>query len=230
MLMDEPWYPPYLTRFGQDHPYRDYALTHYETDPERVRQALIAPLPKGVRFVYQKHIAKNVLPEYRGPWMGTIRSFVLLRDPRAIIASYARIVDAPTVEDIGLDALAELFDVLTDVRGAPPLVLHSDDLVRLPERFLQRWCAWAGVDYDPCMLTWAPRLEGSALLTAHPQGYQPTPWHAGIASSTGFRAATTTPPELPPALEDLADRCRPPYERLLARCERVQGDLDRCPS
>ncbi|MGH3274106.1 MAG: hypothetical protein ACRDNZ_07240, partial [Streptosporangiaceae bacterium] len=151
-----------------------------------------------------KHMTHHLLPEVdRGALAGLAHAF-LIRDPRQLLASYARVRAEPTLADLGLAQQAEIFRAF----GGP--VLDSGDLLRSPAAALTALCAALGVPFDPAMLAW-------------PSGPRPTDgvwapyWYDGVRASTGFgpyRPPAAT--ELPPRLEALAARCQPFYEELAA--------------
>jgi hypothetical protein len=204
-VVDEPLYAFYLDRTGIEHPGRAAVLASMPTDWRVVLAGLAAgPAPGGARIYYQKHMTHHLLPEIDRRALAGLRHAFLIRDPRPLLASYARVRSEPTMADLGLEQQAEIF------RGFGGPVLDSGDLLRAPRAALEALCAALGVPFDAGMLSW-------------PAGPRPTDgvwapyWYDGVRASTGFgpyREPAGT--DLPPGLESLAARCRPFYDELAA--------------
>ena len=162
------------------------------------------PLPPGRSVFYQKHMTHHLLPEIdRNAFAGLTHAF-LIRDPRRLLASYARVRSQPVLADLGIEQQAEIFRAF----GGP--VIDSADILRDPRAALQALCDALGIGFDPAMLSW-------------PAGPRPTDgvwaryWYDSVWRSTGFgpyRAAG--PDDLPAELEPLATACMPYYEELAA--------------
>jgi len=204
-VVDEPLYGYYLARTGIDHPGRDAIIASMSCDWQEVLTALAHdPLPAERSVCYQKHMTHHLLPEVdRGALAGLQHAF-LIRDPRQLLASYARVRSQPVLADLGLPQQAEIFRAF----GGP--VIDSADILRGPAAALEALCAALGIGFDPAMLSW-------------PAGPRPTDgvwaqyWYDSVWRSTGFgpaRAPGTS--ALPPELEPLAAACMPYYEELAA--------------
>jgi Sulfotransferase domain len=203
VVVDEPLYAFYLDRTGIDHPGRDEILASMPSDWRAVLAGLAGgPVP--ARVYYQKHMTHHLLPEIDRGALGGLAHAFLIRDPRPLLASYARVRSEPTLADLGLEQQAEIFAAF----GGP--VLDAGDLLRSPRAALEALCAALGVPFDPAMLAWPAGPRPTDGVWA---GY----WYDGVRASTGFGPAR--PPaatELPPRLEALAAACRPFYSELAA--------------
>jgi hypothetical protein len=204
-VVDEPLYAFYLDRTGIDHPGRDEVIASMPTDWRVVLAGLAAgPVPGGARVYYQKHMTHHLLPEIDRAALGGLRHAFLIRDPRQLLASYARVRSEPTLADLGLVQQAEIFRAF----GGP--VLDSGDLLRSPRAALEALCAALDVLFEPAMLSW-------------PAGPRPTDgvwapyWYDGVRASTGFGPYREPGAVgLPARLESLAARCRPFYDEMAA--------------
>jgi hypothetical protein len=205
VVVDEPLYGYYLAKTGIDHPGRDEVIAGMCCDWQEVLTQLTHDqLPAGRSVYYQKHMAHHLLPEIdRNALAGLTHAF-LIRDPRRLLASYARVRSTPTLADLGLAQQAEIFRA----SGGP--VIDSADILRSPRDALAALCDALGVGFDPAMLAW-------------PAGPQPTDgawaryWYDSVWRSTGF--GQYRPPgddELPGELRPLADACQPYYDELAA--------------
>jgi hypothetical protein len=213
VVTDEPLYAFYLTATGLDHPGRDEVIASQPQDWRVVLRELTAgPLPPGVTIYYQKHMTHHLLPSVDRSALAGLRHAFLIRDPRSLLASYARVRSAPTLADLGLRQQAEIFEEF----GGP--VLEAADLLAAPEQALRALCAALGVPFSAAMLSWPPGPRAS-------DGVWAPYWYDNVRRSTGFAPVTgpVPPPALDPALEPLLDECMPYYEKLRKNILNVRG-------
>ncbi|HEX4291807.1 MAG TPA: hypothetical protein VH021_22970 [Trebonia sp.] len=203
VVFDEPLYAFYLSSTGLDHPGRDDVIASQPTSWEAVVSSLADDrLPPGAAIGYAKHMTHHVLPSVDLAAFAPFRHAFLIRDPRSLLASYARVRSAPTVSDLGLRQQAWLFEEF----GGP--VIDSADLLAAPEAALRALCAALGVPFSAAMLSWpaGPRAT---------DGVWAPYWYDSVWRSTGFAPVTPgRPAELAPELEPLLEQCLPYYERL----------------
>jgi hypothetical protein len=202
VVADEPLYAFYLDRTGIDHPGRDEVIASQPTDWRVVLDRLTrAPLPAGAVISYAKHMTHHLLPEVDQAAFAPFRHAHLIRDPRELLASYARVRTEPTLADLGLAQQAEIFETF----GGP--VVDSRDLLADPEGVLRALCQALGVPVDRRMLAWpaGPR-DSDGVWAPH--------WYDSVRSSTGFTAYRPSAEPLPARLEPLAERCMPYHARL----------------
>ncbi len=208
-VIDEPFYAHYLAATGADHPGREEVIAAYETDWRRVVDQLTGPAPGGKPVFYQKHMTHHMLPGMAETWLDGVANVFLIRDPRAVIASYAKKRATATAEDIGIPRQQALFEMVRRRTGRTPPVIDAARVLADPRGVLGRLCERLGLAFDERMLTW-------------PAGPRPTDgiwskyWYHAVERSTGFQQAEAVEPELPPELQALADESRPIYEALLA--------------
>ncbi|MHB1433432.1 MAG: sulfotransferase-like domain-containing protein [Streptosporangiaceae bacterium] len=204
VVVDEPLYGYYLATTGIDHPGRDEILASMPTDWRAViGQLTSGPVPDGTAIYYGKHMTHHLLPEIDRSALAGLRHAFLIRDPRRLLASYARVRDTPTLADLGLPQQVEIFRAF----GGP--VIDAADLAARPGPVLAALCDALGIGFDPAMLAWP----------AGPKPYDGVwgrYWYGRVWQSTGFAsgAGAEVPAEVPPALEPLAARCQPYYDEL----------------
>jgi Sulfotransferase domain len=204
VVVDEPLYGFYLAHSGVPHPGREEIIKSMPDEwPVVLDQLAAAPLPDGKTVYYQKHMTHHLLPEVdRGALRGLRHAF-LIRDPRQLLASYARVRGEPVLADLGLPQQLEIFRRL----GGP--VVDAGDILRQPRPMLEALCDALGVRFDPAMLSW-------------PAGPRPTDgvwaryWYDGVWRSTGFGPYRETTADVPPGLEDLARQCQRFYDEMYA--------------
>jgi hypothetical protein len=214
VVVDEPLYAHYLLASGIDHPGRDRIIASQSPDWREVVAALTTgPVPCGARIYYQKHMTHHMLPEIDRSTLRPLRHAFLLRDPRDLLPSYAKVRTEPTLADIGLPVQVELFESF----GGP--VIDSRDLLDAPEPMLRALCAALGADFDPAMLRWpAGRRDSDGVWAPY--------WYDSVHGSTGFASYRPPAEPLPARLEPLAARCRPYYLRLHQYRISSQGAAD----
>jgi hypothetical protein len=204
VVADEPLYAFYLARTGIDHPGREAIIASQPTDWQAVlRDLATGPLPAGKTIYYQKHMTHHLLPEVDRTALAPLHHAFLIRDPQPLLASYARVRSAPTLDDLGLRQQAEIFAEF----GGP--VLDSADLLAAPDPALRALCAALGVPFTAAMLSWPPGPRDS-------DGVWAPYWYDSVRASTGFAPPRqeTGPAPLDPALEPLLAECLPYYEEL----------------
>ena len=190
VVTDEPLYAFYLDRTGLAHPGRDEVIASQPTDWRVVLAELTsAPLPPGVRIGYAKHMTHHLLPEVDRAALAPLRHAHLIRDPRELLASYARVRTEPDLDDLGLRQQAEIFETF----GGP--VVDSRDLLTDPEGMLRALCGALDVPFDGGC---CPGRPGRATATA-------------CGRRTGTPACT--PPPASPPTGPRPSRCPPASSR-----------------
>lgn len=208
-VVDEPLYAFYLARTGKDHPGRDAVIASQPTDWRPVADRLATETRPGAAVFYQKHMAHHLLPEVGRDWVDGLANAFLIRDPRAVVASYVRSRETVALEDLGYAVQAELFARAADRTGCTPPVVDAADILADPAGVLGALCRALDVPWDPAMLSWpaGPR-ETDGVWAPH--------WYASVWRSTGFAAPRAEAVGLPAALVPLAAAAEP-YYRLLYR-------------
>ncbi|MGE0715525.1 MAG: HAD family hydrolase [Alphaproteobacteria bacterium] len=213
-VVDEPLYAFYLARTGKDHPGRDDVLASQPTDWRPVAQRLTTEACPGRSVFYQKHMAHHLLAGVDRGWIDALDNCFLIRDPRAVIASYVRTREAVALDDLGCEVQAELFDRERRRTGHIPPVIDAADVLADPRGVLTALCARLALAFDEGMLAW-------------PAGPRPTDgvwaphWYAAVHRSTGFAPPRAEAVDLPAGLEPLAQAAQPYYRHLHAH--RITG-------
>ena len=211
-VSDEPFYAAYLKATDLIHPLRDEVIRSQPTDPHAVAAAMIGPVPSGKPVWYQKHMTHHMVAGFDRGWTDRCANAFLIRSPEAVLASYHRVREDFTLDEIGLPTQVELFFRAGDRLGHTPPVVESRDVLDDPEGALTALCAALGLAFDPAMLAWAPGRRAT-------DGVWAPAWYNAVERSTGFAPPTAAEPtfdDLPDALKPLAERARPLYETLAA--------------
>jgi hypothetical protein len=189
VVVDEPLYGFYLASTSVQHPGRDEIIQSMPNGWREVLDELtLAPLPASKNIYYAKHMTHHLL---------------LIRDPRQLLASYAKVRAAPVLADLGLEQQVEIFRTF----GGP--VVDASDILRQPEPTLRALCDALGVPFDTAMLSWPAGPRDT-------DGVWARYWYDGVWRSTGFGPYREPATELPPHLEPLARACQPFYDELSA--------------
>jgi hypothetical protein len=215
-VIDEPFYAYYLSRspYRDEHPGAAEIIAAYATDWHKVAQHLTdGPLPQGVTVQYQKHMTHHILDEMSLDWLGGLRHAFLIRDPRQVVISFAKVIPNPQLDQLGLPQQARLFQAVRQQTGRTPPVVDSKDILLNPRRTLGLLCAALEVPFEESMLSWPAGPRPSDGLWAK---Y----WYASVEQSTGFMPYQDSP-EAPPAhLAGLVEQCQALYDQLSPYCLR----------
>ncbi|NNE95331.1 MAG: HAD family hydrolase [Acidimicrobiales bacterium] len=210
-VMDEPLYAYYLFETGAEHPGSDDVIRAGPTGIDDAVGLCVQPrLESGQSISYQKHMAHHLLENTPRQWIEGATNLLLIRDPRRVIVSYAKVLPRPTLRDLGFPQLVDL-----QRRFGPLPVIDSDALLTGPERALRTICGLAGVGFDPAMLSWpAGSRPSDGVWAAH--------WYSAVEASTSFAPPPVNNPailDVPDGLDSLVEAASEYYHELL--CDRV---------
>lgn len=208
-VVDEPLYAHYLATTDVDHPGKEQVVAEHETDWRLVVESLLGPLPPGAVISYQKHMAHHLLPSVGRGWLGGLSHVFLIRDPREMLPSLARVLPAPTLADTGLAQQVEIHDTMV-AEGQQPPVIDAKDVLTAPESTLRALCGRLGVPFSDRMLSWPAGPRPS-------DGVWARWWYGAVEASTGFSSYQPPTAPFPDHLRPLLEQCRPYYERLHER-------------
>lgn len=204
VVTDEPLYACYLDATGLEHPGREDVLVSQGRDWRDVAAWLTGPPPQPAAIWYQKHMAHHLLPDIDRGWLDDLTNVVLIRDPRHVLPSLAKVLDEVRLADTGYAQQVEI----AERTGAP--VVDADDVLTDPLGTLARLCEAVGVGFDEAMLHWAPGPRPT-------DGVWAPHWYAAVEASTGFGPPRTDPEPLPDSVRSLLDECVDHYTALRAR-------------
>lgn len=211
-VVDEPLYAHYLYETGFDHPMRDEIIHSQPVDAAQVVRALADDLPDPNTvspYYYQKHMVHHLTgkTDIRPLLTSHFHHVFLIRDPRAMVASYVRSRATVTAYDLGYPQMMDLFDRVQTAQGHPPLVINSADILKDPITMLTALCARLDMPLDPAMLSWpAGRRDSDGIWAPH--------WYSTVEKSTGFTPYNAPDIQLTDTLEQVAAACLPAYQAL----------------
>ena len=208
-VWDEPFYAHYLLRTGIEHPGAQEVIRHHETDWRQVVERIAGPVPEGKAIFYQKHMAHHMLPVIERDWLAGVTHAFLIRHPREVLISLARVVPRPTLDETGLPQQWEIFSEVKAKTGGIPPVIDARAVLENPSRQLRLLCESLGVPFLDCMLSWpaGPRVT-DGVWAKH--------WYDTVIQSTGFEPYTPPAQALPSHLTEVLSSAETIYKRLYA--------------
>lgn len=212
-VTDEPLYGHYLSTLDPGrraaHPGAGEVMASQSTDWREVAAALTGPVPGGRPVWYQKHMAHHLSPGMDTGWVHGLTNCFLIRDPAAMIASFAKVIPDPRPEDLGLPQQVALFEAVRTRTGRVPGVIDAADVLADPPTALAGLCRAVGAAWDPAMLSWAPGpRETDGVWGPH--------WYGRVYTSTGFERAVGEAAEVPARLRGVLEACEGMYGALVA--------------
>jgi hypothetical protein len=155
--------------------------------------------------VFVKGMAHHYLtdsPEFILDW----ENVILIRHPKKLIASFSKVIDTPTLNDIGIKKASELFLFLKK-NGKTPIVIDSDELLKNPEIYLKKLCGLLNIPFSEKMLQWKKgEIKEDGIWAKH--------WYGNVHNSEGFAVQKSSSQPLPEHLDPLLKEALPYYETL----------------
>jgi len=207
VVWDEPLYGYYLNATGIAHPGAAEVIAEQGTDANAIIARCIGDIPGDKRIFYQKHMTLHLLPELDRSWLSSLLNCFLIREPEAVIASYAAVRSDATLEDIGFVQQAELFDHVKRSSGEIPLVIDSREFLLDPRGMLEAVCDQLKIEFVPAMLNWPKGARDS-------DGVWAKHWYDSVWNSTGFAAYRARDYQLSAKDREISLQARPYYEEL----------------
>jgi hypothetical protein len=206
-VIDEPFYACYLQATGIVHPMQDEVLTSQSADWQTVIDTeLKSTLSSGQTIQYQKHMTQHMVVDVEQDWFASLHHAFLIRHPADVVASYHKKRGAVTAADIGFTRQRELFEQVLALGTTPP-VIESADVLKSPEKTLQKLCRALEVPFDSAMLSWpAGRRDSDGVWAPH--------WYQNVEKSTGFAPYQERQLKLTSTQQKVVDECLPDYELL----------------
>ncbi len=204
-VVDEPLYGHYLRlRPDADHPGREEILAGMDQDGDRVMSELVASDEAG-KVLFLKQMTHHLIEMDRG-FLKDCKNVILIRDPRAMLISYSKVMPNPKMEDVGIKMSYELALDL-EALGQTVLVINSERVLRDPSGQLSRLCDRLGIAFEDRMLHWeAGPLKEDGIWAPY--------WYGNVHRSTGFQPYRAREEALPEHLEPLLAECQDYYRYL----------------
>lgn len=204
-VLDEPFYGFYLKHANLkiSHPAQKEVMESMEIQEEKIIEN-IESLSRSFH-VFIKGMAHHYLspkPDFILNWQNVL----LIRHPKKLIASFAKVIPNPELNDIGIKKSAELFTFLKE-KGKTPVVIDSVELLKNPERYLKKICGVLHIDFTQNMLSWKKGgIPEDGIWAKH--------WYNNVHNSEGFVVQKSSSDPLPEHLNSLYEQAMPYYEIL----------------
>lgn len=193
-VFDEPMYGFYLAETKIDyHPGSEQVLKEMPTTMDEVKtQIIFRKVDRPIYFL--KGMAHHFVTEDYA-FILDLKNLFLIRNPYQLIASFAQVIETPTMLDIGLKREWELCNYLIE-NGVQPLVLDSNTILSDPKSQIRKLCAALEIPFSEKMLSWE---KGPIPQDGSWAKY----WYKNVWESTGFKKQATSSRVLPEHLTEL---------------------------
>jgi len=206
-VVDEPLYAHYLskTTSAAIHPVTEEILAQMEQDGQKVVDEVIFGA-YDTEIVLFKQMTHHLIQLDLG-FMEKTANILLIRDPKRIIASYTKIIQNPTIEDIGIKMQYDLFQNLKKANKLAAVV-DAKILLLDPPKILAQLCEQLAIPFDKRMLQW----EAGPIKE---DGIWAKDWYGNVHQSTGFIPYVSKEVNLVGELAKLSEECQFYYDYLL---------------
>jgi hypothetical protein len=196
-VLDEPFYGHYLDKTGIDHPGRNDVMSAQPLGYNNILSQI-----KEQAASSEHLFIKNMAHHLRDIEIGFFEkcfNLIFIRHPRKVLASFAKVVDHPTLEDIAIKdqyGLARSFEE----NNIPYCIMDSASIIDSPRLTLEALCEQIGIPFEPSMLNW--RMGPKSY-----DGVWAPFWYGRVHESSSFEPAgkqipNPLPENLIPVLEE----------------------------
>ena len=205
-VYDEPLYAHYLSNSDAKnyHPGTQDILDTLEHDGDKVIAQMMSNQEKPVFFF--KNMTHHLIDLNRD-FMKDVYNVILTRNPVEMLPSFDKVINNPSIDDVGYAKHSELLDYF-EANNIKPIVLDSKRVLLNPKKVLIQLCDFIGIPFDNNMLQWkaGARVEDGSWAKY---------WYANIHKSTEFLKYKPKTEPFPKHLEPLLNECLPHYNKLL---------------
>lgn len=212
-VVDEPLYAYYLEQTKVQHPGREAVLqSQSQSATIVIKDVIFGAYNEEVLFV--KNMTSHVAAVLDTSFLENLTNIIYIRNPKQIIASYAKVVTAPIkATEIGTMQQYELYQTLK-AKGQTPIVFDSGELLKNPIVALSKLCLACAIPFQEAMLSWkAGGIPEDGVWAKY--------WYSNVHQSTGFKKQKTSDRILPEHLMPLYQELKPYYEEMYAHSIRV---------
>ena len=114
-VFDEPLYSHYLSNVSaenrQRHPECDVILDTMENDGSKVVDFMLGDFSKDTTAVFFKNMSHHIL-DLDKSFMKDVVNVILTRDPEDMLPSFDKVIESPSLRDVGYAAHTELIEDL----------------------------------------------------------------------------------------------------------------------
>ena len=151
-VMDEPFYAYYLTQVNPsaDHPGKEEIINSQSSNFSKIVAKMDEFNDRDVLFVKNMthHLAKTSF-NFSKNWY----HIILTRNPQSAYNSFKKVIDKPTVLDLGYKEQYSIALKLKE-QNIPFYVLTSEELLKSPQLELENLCDFLNIKFYNNMLSW----------------------------------------------------------------------------
>ena len=206
-VFDEPLYAYYLKQHPKAisyHPGAQDILKTMENDGDKVVDMMLNTTKKPVLFF--KHMTHHLLDLDRS-FLKQTKNVILTRNPREMLPSFHKVIENPTIDDVGYALHLELLHYFLQ-HNIPFTVIDSKNVLVNPEQTLNSLCKWIAIPFDKNMLSWQPQQRKE-------DGIWAKYWYDSVHKSSGFHRYMPKTDDFPTVLQPLLKECIPYYNKLM---------------
>ena len=204
-VVDEPMYAYYLKHTKiKYHPGTEQILASLPEDIEEVKENLLfQPCDKPIYFI--KGMAHHYI-DLQLDFVLDLENVFLIRNPYQLITSFSKVIEQPTLQDIGLKLEWDICEFIIQ-NGKTPIVIDSNQVLNNPEEILSELCSKLLIPFSQKMLRWsAGPLNQDGVWAKY--------WYKNVWKSTGFAKQKSSSDKLPIHLNSLYEESLDYYNRL----------------
>ncbi len=206
-VVDEPFYGYYLanSKASDYHPSAQEIIQSMECDGQKVIEQLLSMNSHDIFFIKNMpHHVFNLPLEF----LAEMEHLLLIREPEAMVRSFAKVIEQPQLEDFGYLDHLKLIEELKK-RGLNFYLLDSKEVLANPEKRLRQLCSDLEIPFSNQMLSWkaGPRKE-DGIWAKH--------WYKNVHQSNSFQSPAKSQKEtIPEYLHPLVNELNPLYQAII---------------
>lgn len=204
-VFDEPLYAYYLKNSNAKnyHPGAEDILRTMENDGNKVVDMMLGNSENSVLFF--KNMTHHLLDLDRS-FMRKLYNVILTRDPQEMLPSFAKVIEHPSIEDVGYKLHIDLVEYF-ETNQINYVVLDAKKVLMNPEGVLKQLCDYIGIPFDNNMLQWEPqKLNEDGIWAKY--------WYDNVHKSSKFSTYIPKMESFPEYLKPLLEECLPYYNQL----------------
>ena len=207
-IFDEPLYAHYLhnTKADKYHPGAKEIMATQEINGKKVLDMMMGKHNQSV--VFFKNMTHHLLSLNRS-FMKDVVNVILTRDPKEMIPSFAKVIDNPTIGDIGYEFHTELIEYF-EKEGINYVVLDSKKILLNPKKVLTLFCHKIGIEFDSTMLNWKSGARKE-------DGIWAKYWYKNVHQSSGYLTYQPKTDPFPKKLRPLLKECQEHYDKIVEK-------------
>ena len=207
-VFDEPLYAHYLhnTKADKYHPGAKEIMATQEINGKKVLDMMMGKHNQPV--VFFKNMTHHLLSLNRS-FMKDVVNVILTRDPKEMIPSFAKVIDNPTIGDIGYEFHTELIEYF-EKEGINYVVLDSKKILLNPKKVLTLFCNKIGIEFDSIMLNWKAGARKE-------DGIWAKYWYENVHQSSGYLTYQPKTDPFPKKLRPLLKECQEHYDKIVEK-------------